>query len=189
MVMGASAAAGVIVAQAIERANDRWGEYAATKGYAIRPGHTGWARVVNPLVQGKIDGLAFTIEYVAEGDVTLALATPVAHHEGNVECTPEGLGAKFAKLFGAQDIVVGHPAFDKKYIVKASREDTAKTILDGPSCDCLMALDVSRFAYDDGAKSGGKAKGLVLVERIGLQTDPETLDAMAAAAVFIARHG
>jgi hypothetical protein len=188
MVMAATSVQAALVARAIERANDRWGAYAASKGYAVRPGHTGWARVVNPVVQGKIDELLFTLEYVGEADTTLALATPSTAHEGNVECTPEGLGSKLAKLFGGQDIIVGHAVFDKKYIVKASHEKSAKDMLDGPTCDRLLAVDPTRFAYDDG-KSGGKSKGLVLIERKGLHVDPAALDAMADAVCFIARGG
>jgi hypothetical protein len=188
MVMSAATAA-VAAAQVekIKRANEIWGAYATARGYTPRAGHTGWSRIVTPTLAGAADGLSFAIEYVPDAQITFAVAPPLAPLDGNVEVTPEGVGSKLAKLFGAQDIIVGHDAFDRKYLVKGNPEATAKRLLDARTCERLIAIDVARFAYDDGAGPNGRAGGLVMIELAGLVEKHSTLDAIVEAVVGIAR--
>jgi hypothetical protein len=190
MVMGpmaAAAAASAATGEAIARVNERWSAYASAKGYAARSGSSGWAHTVSPMVVGTVDGIAFTLEYVPDASTTLAIATPSAALEGDVEAIPEGMGSRLAKLFGAQDIAVGHAAFDAKYVIKASRAATATALLAMDVCERLMALDIGRFAYDDGTKSGRAPGGLVLIERAGPEDRPAILDAMIGCVVRVAR--
>jgi hypothetical protein len=188
MVMSAATAAATAAqAERIQRANEIWGAYATARGYTARAGHTGWSRTVTPTVAGAAHGVSFAIEYLPDAQLTFAVAPPVAPLDGNVEVTPEGVGSKLAKLFGAQDIVVGHDAFDRNYLVKGNPEATAKRLLDKATCERLLAIDVARFAYDDGAGPKGRAGGLVMIELAGLVEKPSTLDAIVEAVVGIAR--
>src|SRR4051794_17943969 len=114
MVMTAATAVSVAGhGDAIKRANEIWGPYAEAKGYAVRIGHFGWAGNVTPTLAGSALGRSFALEYLPDAGVTLAVTPPLASLQGNVEITPEGVSSKLAKLFGAQDIIVGHDAFDR----------------------------------------------------------------------------
>jgi hypothetical protein len=188
MVMSAATAvAAAAQGEAINRANEIWGPYASAKGYTVRVGHFGWARNITPTIGGSVHGVSFAIEYLPDAATTLAVAARTTPLEGNVEVTPEGVASKLAKLFGAQDIIVGHDAFDRKYLVKGSPEATAKRLLDAHTCDRLIELEVVRFGYDGGASTKSRAGGLIMVERAGLAEKSSTLDAMIDAVVHVAR--
>jgi hypothetical protein len=181
MSMGALAATAMEAASAeVKRANALWESFArgAERGYTMRAGHMGWSHALNPRIDGLVDGVKVTLEYVITDlqGRTVAMATPAAPLVGHVEITPEGIGSRLAKLFGAQDLVMGHAAFDKKYVVKATREETAKALLDFEACEGLFGIDASRFTYDDGARGAGG--GIVTIERPKVEDRESALDVM-----------
>jgi hypothetical protein len=188
MSMGALAATAMEAASAeVKRANQLWDAFAKGRGYTMRPGHVGWSHALNPRVDAVVDEIKVTLEYVITDlqGRTVAMATPAKPIVGHVEITPEGIGSKLAKLFGAQDLVMGHDAFDKKYIVKATVEASAKALLDVETCELLHGIDVSRFTYDDGAKGAGG--GMVTIERPRVEDREGALDVMMKVAARMAK--
>ena len=47
---------------------------------------------------------------------------------GTLHILKEGFGQMFLKLFGAQDISIGDPAFDRTYVIKATPESLARRL-------------------------------------------------------------
>jgi len=53
----------------------------------------------------------------------------------------EGLSSKLGKLFGKQDIQVGNPEFDKKFIIRGESSDEVRAFLSRPGVqDYLLAI-------------------------------------------------
>lgn len=185
MSMGALAASAMEAASAeVKRANQIWDAFAKAQGYTMRAGHIGWSHALNPRIEALVEEVKVTIEYVITdlAGRTVAMATPASPLVGHVEITPEGIGSRLAKLFGAQDLVMGHDAFDKKYVVKATKEETARALLDHATCDGLFRIDAARFTYDDGARGAGG--GMVTIERPKVE---DRDDALATMATLVAR--
>jgi hypothetical protein len=65
----------------------------------------------------------------------------------------EGFFSSVGKLFGTQDIQVGHPAFDQRFMVKADNEALARSLLDAELCRALEAFphESLSFEYQRGA--------------------------------------
>ncbi len=190
MSMGALAVTAMEAASGeVKRANQLWEAFArgAGRGYTMRPGHIGWSHALNPRIDGVVDDVKVTLEYVITDlqGRTVAMATPSKPLLGHVEITPEGIGSRLAKLFGAQDLVMGHDAFDKKYIVKGTVEATAKALLDQEACGLLFGIDASRFTYDDGARGAGG--GMVTIERPKVESREDVLDTMMKLAARMAK--
>ena len=181
MSMGALAATAMEAASAeVKRANALWEAFAKSpsRGFTMRAGHIGWSHAQNLRIEGVLDEIRVTLEYVITDLTgrTVAMATPPKPLLGHVEITPEGIGSKLAKLFGGQDLVMGHEAFDKKYIVKATQEATARALLDAHVCERLFKIDAARFTYDDGARGAGG--GIVTIERPKVEDREDALDTM-----------
>jgi hypothetical protein len=47
---------------------------------------------------------------------------------GTLHILPEGFGQSFLKVFGAQDIEIGDPAFDANFVIKATPESLARNL-------------------------------------------------------------
>jgi hypothetical protein len=190
--MGASGAAGAAAAfaarlQAMREADAAWEEYARIRGMHFRPGRIGWAHGQWPRVDGVMDRLpiAFELGSGDRGVNTVILAAPLAPIQGNLEITREGLLAKIAKVFGAQDVVLGDEAFDRAYLVKAAPEILARALLtDGVRRD-LLAVEACRLAYDDG--SHHRHGAMVVLEVPGVVAEPTWLDRLQGLVVEIAR--
>ncbi len=181
MSMGALAATAMEGASAeVKRANELWSAYArdAGRGYTVRAGHLGWSHALNPRLEAVVDEVRVTLEYVITDlqGRTVAMATPVKPLVGHVEVSVEGIGSRLAKLFGAQDLVMGHAAFDKMYVVKATEDATARALLDAEACEGLFSIAASRCTYDDGARGGGG--GIVTLERPKVEDRAHVLDLM-----------
>jgi hypothetical protein len=187
--MGVAGAAGAVAArlQAMREADAAWEEYARLRGMQFRPGRVGWAHGEWPRVDGVIDRLPIAFE-LGSGDWgvnTVFLGAPLAPIHGNLEITREGFAAKIAKVFGAQDVVLGDEAFDGAYLVKAAPEIVARAVLaDGLRRD-LLAVGASRLAYDDG--SHHQRGAMVVLEVPGVVAEPTWLDRLLGMVVDVAR--
>ena len=60
----------------------------------------------------------------------------------------EGPISTLGKYLGMQDIVVGHPEFDKEYIVKTNNEYITKQILNEKICNELVYMANRRFGFE-----------------------------------------
>jgi hypothetical protein len=83
-------------------------------------------------IEFNLSGRPSQIEFVSPGknepgrttvQVPLGTASP-----GTLHILPEGFGQSFLKMFGAQDLSVGDPAFDAAYVVKATPESLAARV-------------------------------------------------------------
>jgi hypothetical protein len=77
-------------------------------------------------IEFPLDGTLATVEFISgrEEDVggtriTVPLPNP---SPGTLHILPDGFGQAFLKMFGSQDLIVGEPDFDRKYVVKATPE-------------------------------------------------------------------
>lgn len=59
---------------------------------------------------------------------------------GRLRVFPEGVVASIRKVFGAQDIQIGDPRFDERFIIQGAPEDWVREILDGESRRRIFAL-------------------------------------------------
>jgi hypothetical protein len=79
-----------------------------------------------PVIRFKIDGHLARIEFREGKDpytsVQVGMHPP---YPGTFKVLEEGLGQSILKMFGAQDLVIGDPAFDDRYVVKATPESLA----------------------------------------------------------------
>jgi hypothetical protein len=153
----------------------------------FRPGRVGWAHGQWPRVDGVIDRLpiAFELGSGDRGVNTVIVGTPLAPINGNLEITREGFVAKIAKVFGAQDVVLGDEAFDRAYLVKAAPEMVAQALLTDSVRRNLLAVRASRLACDDG--SHHQRGAMVVLEVPGVVAEPTWLDRLLAMVVEISR--
>ena len=180
-----AAAAGAAHKQAVERANQAWAPYAKAKGLALRVGRVEDSLSEEPRVHGTIDGvsIAFQLAMIAQEWGVTAIAVPLAPIGLELEITREGLFAKIAKVFGAKDLVLGDPTFDKAYLVSTTNECARDLLTEATRAD-MLALDLATLAYDDGTKGEQKAKLVIGIPR--LITQPAELDRMLKLLVTLA---
>lgn len=62
----------------------------------------------------------------------------------------EGLFTSVGKALGAQDVVVGDPAFDELFVVKANVDGVARAWLHGSVCAALRACPDFRYQLENG---------------------------------------
>ena len=178
--IGAIAAAAAVQArhvQSIKKADAAWSAYASAHGLAYQAPR-GWFRKEWPRADGKLDGVTIAIEaaiYPTHWDYSTALvAIPSAPLTGTLELTREGFHASVAKLFGADDLVLGDDAFDRAFFVRAANEATARKLLTPAVRAEILALQLDRLVYDDGATKAGTP--MVVAELVGIVDKSEILD-------------
>jgi hypothetical protein len=176
-VVVAAGHAAAVVRKAVESANEVWGAYAAARGLRFRPGRVGWACTQWPRVDTAVDGISIALELTATASAechTLALATPLAPLRGHLEATPERWVSHLAKLLGAEDRQTGDVTFDTAYVVKATRGELVRLLLDEAVRTEALALRSSRIAYDDGSDHGHAP--VVVVAFHGALALPRSID-------------
>ena len=139
--MAAGVVAAAAAAAAARRRRERmaiadkvWAPYAEARGMRYQPGREGWAHVEWPRIDGAMGTTAVALQLFEDGlDMdtfwAAALARPWMPRKGHVEVSREGVFSRIAKVFGAQDIVIGDEAFDRAYVVKATDETNARALL------------------------------------------------------------
>lgn len=159
-----AAAAAAAQKRAADAADGAWGPFARAHGFEHRPSSIGQGGGVErvPRVSGASDGVSIAFELSnMEGDWGMtAVAVPPSPVAVRVELAPEGLMQKLAKIFGAQDIVLGDAAFDKTYIVRGTTVEGARAVLTTPIRAEILAMNVATLVYDDGST---KERGPVVV--------------------------
>jgi hypothetical protein len=187
-------AAGIIIAsaaaahrRAIEAADAAWAPYAKTHQMHHRPGRISWAHSDEPRVDGTFEGVSigFELKLVPREWGMTAVAIPLSPVPVNVELSREGVLARIAKFFGAQDVVVGDEEFDRTYLIKATDEAKGRALLDAKVRKEILALGIASLAYDDGSVADHKAMVVVSVPRI-LQK-PEEIDRLLELLVALAK--
>jgi hypothetical protein len=159
VVMGAAAAAAAQRRERMATADKVWAPYAEARGMRYQPGRQGWAHVEWPRIDGAVGTTAVALELFEDGlDVNpfwaVALARPAVPRKGHVEVSREGLFSRIAKVFGAQDIVIGDEVFDRAYVVKATDEGSARALLTPSVTSEMLAIGAKYLAYDDGTENG-----------------------------------
>ena len=84
------------------------------------------------LIEFPFEGRTARLEFRSPGEDdqggTQLLVPLTKPPPGTLHILPEGFGQQFLKMFGAQDISVGDPAFDAAYVVKANPESFAARV-------------------------------------------------------------
>src|SRR4029077_2477864 len=74
-------------------------------------------------IEFRIQGRAAAIHPLKGRDPTTTATVSLGRSvPGTLRIVEETLGQSFLKLFGAQDISIGDPGFDSRYVVKAAPE-------------------------------------------------------------------
>lgn len=76
--------------------------------------------------------------------------TPAAHGGLTFRLAPRSLGTALEQLFGAQDLEVGEPGFDKKWLVQSNQPDFFKAAL-MPQIQEKLGGFPGEWRMDDGA--------------------------------------
>lgn len=114
------------------------------------PFEVGHSKRVSHLMMGPFQGraaLSFTYQYTTGSGKNqstytfhvLSMALPA--YLPNLQLTPEGLGAKIAKTFGAQDIQFESEDFNRAWRVQAGVEKFAHDVLHPRTMERLLAAD------------------------------------------------
>jgi hypothetical protein len=187
MAAGIVAAAAAVAArrQRILDASASLSWYAGFRGMRFTDPVLGWAHEVSPRVDGVVDGVPVSLQLGTDAFYTVALALPVGALRGNLEVTREGVVAKLTKLFGAQDIQLGDPRFDPRYLVQATADSFPHTVLTDSIRAELLALDAESLSYDDGTQQGHRP--IVALALPGVRHAAETLDAALRLVVEVAQ--
>lgn len=139
-----------------------WSDFAEQKNGSFKVSRT----VSNDLT---LFGLTLPIEngcmVFTESDTQPLKVVCEINSDKNIEfaITHEDIVDRFLKFFGAQDITVSHPEFDKKYLVKGSDEYAVQRILNsGSVIPLILKTNISLISCTyDKKKSGMKIMGVV----------------------------
>lgn len=182
-----AAAAAAAQKQAAERADAAWAPFAKTRAMNFRASRVGLGEAILPRVGGNLDGVsvAFEMAMVASDWGITAVSVPLAPVPVRVELGREGFLQKVAKVFGAQDIVLGDAPFDKAFMVRGTNDPGTHAVLGASTRSELLALDVSTLLYDDGST---KERGAVVVLGVpNVLVEAEALDRMLRLLVALAK--
>lgn len=97
---------------------------------------------------------------------------------GDLSVDEEDLVHRAAKFFGAQDITVGVPAFDKVFVVKCSDEARARRILTPKACEAMLSCWGSNRRVRIG-------RGRVWYRALSMIEDPAGADVMLRALTWV----
>lgn len=163
-----------------------WRAFAAARGLHYAPGPTRLFGETPGRMDGAFDGLGFTIDQysVSSGKsshtysrVRARAARPVG--AGRVSVYDEYALSGLGSLLGLQDVVVGVPAFDARFVVKAERDDDARQVLDPQACHAFLGFPRAlRFTLEAGSVS---------LSWSNVERDPATLDAAVRLVVAVCR--
>jgi len=183
----AAAAAAQAFREATAKADAAWVPYAAARGMSYRPGRQGWAHTEMPRLDGVFHDVRVAVELGqgASQYLTAALAVSEAPLAGHLEVTREGSFAKVAKLFGAQDVVLGDETFDRAFLVKSKPADVAPQLLSPAIRAEMLALPTTWLAYDHGREHGQVA--LVIFSVADVVQSADVLDRILRVATMLAR--
>lgn len=90
--------------------------------------HGDWLITIDLFQADKMTFTRIRAPYVNRDDFTFKIAKEHAGH-------------KFGKLFGMQDIEVGYPDFDKRFVIKGSDERKLKRMFENPYIRDLLSFE------------------------------------------------
>ena len=119
----------------IEKMNVEFETIAYNLDAYVTPAKSIWKKP-HPMVDGKINGRNFQLYMFTRGSgknqVTYTAFKIDCSARGNtLALYPEGFFSKVGKFFGMQDIQMGDPFFDEKYIIKSNNETFVYNKLQG----------------------------------------------------------
>lgn len=154
--------------------HDRWVSFAQRRNGTFLPGDT----PDGPhMIHATREGVAYELRASAVADpdgegrtaYTTVRAEALAPTPDFVEVRTASLASKLAEAVGAQDLVVGDEAFDRRFVVKAAHVESATSVLDEAARRRLLAIPHPlRFSY---------RAGVVELQWEGAEGDPRVLEA------------
>jgi hypothetical protein len=120
------------------------------------------------------------------GYATTQFLVPVSNTEFELTLRQQGLLQEAGKLFGLQDIIIGIPEIDKKFIIQSNDEAKAKTLFSNNDVnELLLSLDdVTLQTTSKENTEGIKTSFLEMFIEDGI-TDPEKLRVMYTVCVQV----
>jgi hypothetical protein len=171
---------------AAKRLAATWVEVAHQLGGQFVPGEAGWLSRKPMSIQAVVDGVAvFVDSYVVssgKSSVTYTRLSAVAETPAGFALSihQAGMFSSIGKAFGAQDVVVGEPAFDEAFVVKTNDEDLTRAWLAPPT----PALMLAASPYVHRLESTR-----VTSSRVGMERSVFALVAAVKANAALARRG
>jgi hypothetical protein len=163
----------------LDQGNAAWGGFARARGLHFTPAVAGWMGAKTALrIDGTDGGVTFSATLYPDHESgyfgTAIVVFPVRPTAGHFEVTRAGTLSRVATAFGAQDLLMGSPAFDDAFVVKATNEATARHFLSPSVCAEILSLGAHFVGYDDGREPLHTAH--MLLEIPGLVTDGALFD-------------
>ncbi len=159
-----------------KRRNAAWQALAARLGLSFAPGSV-WGMLDGQLVQLRIE-----VRGSGKHKQTWTVATGMLQPplDLGLGVTPQGLLSSLGRLFGAQDVPLGDPAFDDAFVIKADEPARAATLLSPQLRAVLLQLRAngSGFSFSD---AGGQ------IERRGGVDDAVWLEWAVKTVALLAR--
>lgn len=83
----------------------------------------------------------FTVQHDKSSSTYTRLRAPFVNKDGlQLKLAREGFFSKIGKLFGSQDIQIGDPYFDEKFVIKGNDEDKIRQLLASDKLKQLIDL-------------------------------------------------
>ncbi len=92
---------------------------------------------------GQLDACEtrIAVDYTERGFETVFAARYRRPLSATLELGPKHFGADFLKLFGYQDVVIGHEPFDTKMLIRGAPEGEVRALLAPPIPNALLDID------------------------------------------------
>jgi len=137
-------------------------------------------------IQARVEGVSVLVDHYTTSSgntqVTYTRIRTQAPGSGSLflRVSREGILASVSKVLGGQDIHVGVPAFDERFIIKGSDEALVRAWLDDPSRSAIAAAERYGFTVESGE---------LRAERVGLETSVQSLVDAVRGASAVATGG
>ncbi len=137
LIFGAFVAVMLKLLKGAKRSKSEWRQDAASLGMTLEYGpprrlvgnHKGVAVRVTRIAERKHQMMGSNTRVVYYSLIEMKLENP---HPPGLRIANEGMGTKLGKMFGAEDIEIGHEQFDSALRVQAESEEQARAYLDRP---------------------------------------------------------
>jgi hypothetical protein len=160
-----------LVSRSSKSVNRSWGEIAARAGLTLKPA----AALTSPELNGTFRGRPARVHTYSTGTEhnrqTYTAVALTVKNAGNasMEVTPSGtLGNVLGRVVKAQDVQIGNPEFDARFVVKSEPPDFAVKFLGSAGVQTRI------MALPDGMRIGLEGQSLIYSRR-GMEEDAELL--------------
>lgn len=161
-----------------------WADFAQARKMAMTPGRFFPFRA--NVITGVIENVPVQLDHyvVSHGKSSTAYTRVVSRA---VEPMPftlrvyvESVFSSLGKMLGAQDIQLGDPAFDERFMVKSDNESLTRSLLDGELRRALASFEHASLSFEYRA-------GAVSMTWVAREENPVVLDAAIRIAVLASR--